>query len=177
MSEAPKTTPANPRVFDRAVRTHLPALSKRALRLTGNDSDAADLVQDTLVRAFRFWHTFTPGTGLAQWLFTILRNTHYTHCEKASRRRGAHADHKVNTEAVGGFSVPSPADAAEQLETAHRVREALETLPAQFAAAVRLVELEGLSIREAAHAMGCAEGTAMSRAKRGRDRLRAVLTA
>lgn len=173
MSET-QTTPAN---FDRAVRPHLRAMEKRALRLAGNESDAADLVQDALVKAFRFWHTFTPGTGLAQWLNTVLRNTHYTRCESSNSRRRVADAHRANLEAVGAENAPSPAAAAEALERAQMVRAAVESLPETFRAAVTAVDLEGMSAAEAAAALGCPVNTVRSRAKRGRAKLRAALEA
>jgi len=171
---ATQTTPAN---FDRTVRPHFRALEKRAMRLTGNDADAADLVQDALVRAFRFWHTFTPGTGVAQWLFTVLRNTHFNRCEGANGRRRVADAHRANLEAVGGENALSPAAAAEALETAQMVRAAVESLPETFRAAVTAIDLEGMSAAEAAAALGCPVNTVRTRALRGRAKLRAALEA
>lgn len=177
MSETQTAPAQTTATFERTVRPHMAAMSKRALRLTGNESDAADLVQDALVRAFRFFHTFTPGTGAAQWLYTVVRNTHYNRCEAAKSRRNTADAHRADTEAMGSANVPSPADAAEASETVSRVRAALESLPAQFADAVRMVDLEGMSTTEAAEAMGCKPGTVNSRAMRGRAKLRAALEA
>jgi RNA polymerase sigma-70 factor (ECF subfamily) len=177
MQEIPTHTPETSGAFSRAVAEHMPALDRRALRLTANEAAASDLVQDSLVRAFRFWHTFTPGTGVRAWLFTILRNTHYTHCSNASRRGEVMEGHRANVEALGVEVMPGADASAEALETRLRVREAVESLPEAYRAAVRMVDLEGASYREAATALGCAEGTIMSRLSRGRKRLAATLAA
>lgn len=170
-------TPASRRAFERTVGEHYAALNTRALRLTGTESDAADLVQDALVKAYRFWHTFTPGTGARQWLFTVLRTTHYSRCKAAKLRRNTADAHRADTEAMGAEYMPGADTATEALESRQRVREAVESLPESYRGAVRLVDLEGASYREAAEALGCAEGTVMSRLYRGRKRLRETLAA
>jgi RNA polymerase sigma-70 factor (ECF subfamily) len=175
MLAIPVQTPESSRAFSVAVAEHATALNRRALRLTANESAAADLVQDALVRAYRFWHTFTPGTGVRAWLFTILRNTHATAYQTAKRRREVMADHRANVEALGAEVMPGADASAEALETRTAVREAVESLPEAYRAAVRMVDLEGASYREAAEALGCAEGTIMSRLSRGRKRLAVTL--
>ena len=173
MQETP--TPETTRTFERTVSPHLAALTSRALRLTHSDADASDLTQETLVRAYRFWHTFTPGTGVRAWLFTILRNTHATRYQQAKRRREILNSHRANLEAVGTENLPGTDASCDANETRQRVREAVESLPEAYRGAVQLVDLEGASYREAAQALGCAEGTIMSRLSRGRKRLAGLL--
>jgi RNA polymerase sigma-70 factor (ECF subfamily) len=62
-------------------------LRQYALRITKDSEDANDLVQDTLLKAYRHWHTFKPGTSLKAWLFTIMRNTFMTQCGRVKRER------------------------------------------------------------------------------------------
>ena len=161
--------------FDSTVRPHQTTLRARALRLTHNEAEADDLVQETLLRAFRFYHTFTPGTGAKAWLFTILRNTFYTRCERASRRTEVENEAKCDIHTLAVVDTPDALVATH--ETRQRVREAVSQLPEAYREAVRLADLEGYSYREVATALGCAEGTVMSRLSRGRKRLADLLTA
>src|SRR6185503_5989161 len=72
-----ETEAANAREqFEREALQHLDALYRTALRMTRNPSDAEDLVQDALVRAYRFYDRFQPGTNFRAWLFKILTNTY-----------------------------------------------------------------------------------------------------
>ena len=161
--------------FDSTVRPHQAALRARALRLTHNEAEAADLVQETLLRAFRFYHSFTPGTGARAWLFTILRNTFYTRYQRTNRRREVENQAKYDIQALAVVDTPDALVATH--ETCQRVREAISQLPEAYREAVRLADLEGYSYREVATALGCAEGTVMSRLSRGRKRLAGLLTA
>src|SRR5215510_7210322 len=130
------------------------ALYNLARYLTGNDTDAEDLVQETYSRALRAAAQFTPGTNLKAWLLRILRNTFIS---QYRRRR--------NDPTVGGLDT-----VAEELE------RALMTLSDDARAAI-LLDLEGLSETEAALVMGCAVGTIKSRLSRARASLRAALKA
>lgn len=167
--------PVTKRAFERTVSEHIPALHSRALRNTGSEAAAADLVQDTLVRAFRFWHSFDPGTNARAWLFTILRNTWLSQCKRASRERRTLDAHTAKADWLEPAPMPGAADATEAHDTRHRVREAVAGLPEQYREAVRLVDLEGASYREAAEAMGCPVGSIMSRLYRGRKALAVAL--
>src|SRR5262245_16174349 len=73
--------------FDREVLPHLPSLYATAMRLTRNDRDAEDLVQDALLRAFRFFHRYESGTNIRAWLFKILHNTFITRYHRRTRER------------------------------------------------------------------------------------------
>lgn len=169
--------PASRRLFERTTAPHFNALLVRARNLTQGATDAEDLVQDTLVRAFRFWHTFEPGTNARSWLFTIMRNVFLNQCKAHSRRMERHEAHKADTEALGTAYLPGPADSYEDLETAQRVREAIEKLPEAYRDAVRLTDLEGLSYKETADSLGCPIGSVMSRLNRGRKKLAELLAA
>ena len=90
LSESPRQpragVPAEERepFFEREVMQHLDALYRTALRMTRNPQDAEDLVQETMLRAFRFLDRFEPGTNLRAWLFKILTNTYINRYRKAS---------------------------------------------------------------------------------------------
>lgn len=165
-----------PNGFTQTILPLQPKLRARALRLTGgNEAEAEDLVQDALVRAYRFWHTFTPGTGALQWSYTILRNTFHNRCEKANVRR-RHLNQARHEAAHAVLSVDYT-EAVEAAETAQRVREAVEQLPETFRQAVTLIDLEGLPAAEAAAKLGCPVDTARTRAYRGRQKLAKILAA
>src|SRR5690242_2879641 len=73
------------REFEETALPHMDALYGTALRLTRNERDAEDLVQDTVLRAYRFWHKFEPGTNCKAWLFKILSNTFINRYHKGKR--------------------------------------------------------------------------------------------
>jgi RNA polymerase sigma-70 factor (ECF subfamily) len=172
MTPTPTPDHANRRQFERTVGPHMTALNKRAMRLARNPDDAADLMQTAMMRAWKFWHTFDPGTDARRWLFTVLRNTHATRWGQAKRRREVAGEHKAH---VGVYGGPGPVEMAERSERVAMVREALATMRPDYADALRAVDLMGMSTAEAAAHLGVAPGTVNSRAYRGRKRLAAML--
>src|SRR5262245_26894572 len=73
--------------FDETALVHMPALYNAAVRMTGNPRDAEDLVQDTILKAFRFFHRYESGTNIKAWLFKILTNTFINSYRKKVRER------------------------------------------------------------------------------------------
>ena len=92
--------------------TALPLLDNMygvALRMTRNQSEAEDLVQDAMVRAYRFWHSFKPGTSIKAWMFTILRNTFINKYHRKNRRRSFTNDLQSQLDSLGqGAALASP---------------------------------------------------------------------
>jgi RNA polymerase sigma-70 factor (ECF subfamily) len=171
------TNPANPttnREFERVVLPHMEAMRARALRLTRDESEADDLVQEALMRALRFFDSYDRDQPPRAWLNTIVRNTFVNRYHALNRRRDAHTAMRAETEALGGDSLDAD-EALEAKDLAVRVHAAVEALPADFGAVVRLVDLEGSSYLDAAAALGVPKGTVMSRLYRGRKRLAAAL--
>lgn len=154
-----------------------------AMKLTRTHAEAEDLVQDTLVRAWRFWASFQRGTNVKAWLYTILRNTFINAYHRNGRARAFKSDVSAQVSALGSpvalansMSQPPEADDVVVARiTAARIREALELLPRDFRLAVELADLEGLSYKEIAELMECPIGTVMSRIYRGRKQLHALL--
>ena len=150
--------------------SHLDSLYGAALRLTRNEADAQDLVQDSYVKAFRSSKQFKPGTNLKAWLFTILHNTF------RNRRRDIGRDPvEVDSERI---ELAPPADPAatpeEQLVRASMepgLQEALDALPEAFREAVWLRDVEEFPYAEIAEMVGVPVGTVMSRISRGRRML------
>jgi RNA polymerase sigma-70 factor, ECF subfamily len=157
---------------------HLDSLYHAALRLTRNRAEAEDVVQDAVLRAFRAFHTFDRATNCRAWLFTILRNV-FLNRERRQGREVLDAESTV-IEPPGGPAVEWPAGRDpedEYLQTVLHgdVDRALRALPFVYREAVILADLEGLTYKEVAQALGCPIGTVMSRLSRGRGMLRRAL--
>ena len=147
----------------------IPALRAFAWSLSHNGSDADDLVQDTLIKAWSNREKFEPGTNLRAWLFTILRNTYYTN---VLRRRREVRDEMG--EYAGALRTPPTQDWSVAMRS---LQEALQQLPSEHREALILVGAAGLSYEEAAEICGCALGTIKSRVNRARARLLKIMDA
>lgn len=166
------------RAFESTVLAHADSLFGAALRLTRSRAEAEDLVQETLVRAYRFWASFRPGSSVRAWVFTILRNTFITRYHRQGRER-ALTENLEHEFAVGGeqpiAAPPSPEAVSSQLALREDIDAALQRLPPDYRMAVVLADIEGLSYKEIAEAMECPIGTVMSRIHRGRRQLHSLL--
>jgi RNA polymerase sigma-70 factor (ECF subfamily) len=145
----------------------IPALRAFAWSISRNGSDADDLVQDTLIKAWRHRDKFETGTNLRAWLFTILRNTYYT----AVVRRRREVRDEDDQHARSLTSAPTQ----EWGLALRSLQEALNQLPHEHREALILVGAAGLSYEEAADICGCALGTIKSRVNRARTRLLKVM--
>ncbi|WP_099824323.1 RNA polymerase sigma factor [Oceaniglobus indicus] len=143
--------------------THLPALRAFAMSLTRNPSQADDLVQDTIEKAWKNIKSFTPGTNLRAWLFTIQRNAFYS-----SRRKVKREVADVDGIMAASLAVKPDHDGRLALND---FRVAFEQLPVEQREALILVGGSGFAYEEAAEMCGVAIGTIKSRANRGRKRL------
>ena len=147
----------------------IPALRAFAWSLSHNSSDADDLVQETLIKAWTHRDSFQLGTNLRAWLFTILRNTYYT---AVVRRRREVADED------GRMAATLCAPATQEWSVAVvSLRAALLKLPHEHREALILVGAAGLTYEEAAEICGCALGTIKSRVNRARSRLLRIMEA
>jgi RNA polymerase sigma-70 factor (ECF subfamily) len=152
--------------FEAEALPHFKALYGTAYRMTRSGADAQDLVQDTLLKAFRAFDSFQPGTNIRAWLFTILHRARMDQLRRLLRRR----DTEELSEADA--AVPAPQEAVAAGED---LRRALARLPEVFRTAVVLRDLEEFSYQEIAAIMGVPIGTVMSRIHRGRALLRQAL--
>jgi RNA polymerase sigma factor (sigma-70 family) len=160
------------RPFEEVVLPHLDAAFNYARWLTRNDAEAEDVVQDSCVRAVRFFTSLRDDDARA-WLFAIVRNTWYS---RVSRRAGvAEAFPLDSTSADPVDTAPDPEARLLQQHAVARVRDALEQLPVDFREVLVLREIEGMSYKEIAAVVRVPIGTVMSRLARARDRLTAVL--
>ena len=140
-------------------------LRRYARSLTRNETQAEDLVQDTLVRAYERRGSFRSGGSLRGWLLSILHNTFID-----GRRRHLAETHRV--EQVAALAETASPPEQEGRVRLQQVQAAFLRLPAEQRAALHLVAIEGLSYQEAANALGIPVGTLMSRLGRARATLR-----
>lgn len=156
--------------FDRAVLIHLDELFGTAVRLTGSRSDAEDLVQEAVMRAWAFWDRFEPGTNARAWMHRILMNTFINGYRRKKREREMLAE-------VGRAEHRRPWWRDEVRRTqkdgvSDEVEAALASLPEDFRTVVLLVDYNELSYKEVAEVIGCPIGTVMSRLHRARRALK-----
>jgi RNA polymerase sigma-70 factor (ECF subfamily) len=146
----------------------VPGLRAFAISLCGNVDRADDLVQETLLRAWANLSSFQPGTNMAAWLFTILRNLFRSEYRK--RRREVE-------DADGSYAetLTTLPDQNSRLEI-NEFRAAIRLLPPDQRESLLLVGAPGFSYEEAAHICGCPVGTVKSRVNRARSRLVKILS-
>ena len=179
---------AKKKEFEELFLPLLDNLYSIALRMTRNEKDAEELVQETYLKAFRFFHRFERGTNARAWVLTILTNTFRTRYRKKKQEPSM-----VDFEAVENFclademvkeitaSDKSVAQGAEIVTAILKdyvsddVIEALENVPEQFRMAVLLSDVEGFSYQEISEILGISVGTVKSRIFRGRKILQKQL--
>jgi RNA polymerase sigma-70 factor (ECF subfamily) len=164
--------------FQRDVLPLLDSLYSGALRMTRNPADAEDLVQETMLRAYRSFDRFEPGTNLKAWLFRIMTNAYINTYRKRQRE-----PQKVSSDELEDFDLyqelkmhdPEMSRTPETIVLDSLVdsdiTEAIDSLPDQFRMAVLLSDVEGFSYAEMAEIMDVPLGTVMSRLHRGRKAL------
>lgn len=159
---------------------HLDALYNFAIRLTTDPTEAEDLVQDTIVKAYRFFNSYEKGTNAKAWLFRILKNSYINNYRKKSKQ-----PHQVDYDEVSSFyeTVRSEqSDTTDMEDIMYRdmlddqVTRALQRLPEDFRTVVLLCDVEGFTYEEIANMLDVPIGTIRSRLHRGRNLLRAELT-
>ena len=150
---------------------HSQSLYSTALRMTRNQADAEDLVQETYLKAYRSYATFEPGTNLRAWLFRILTNT-FINKYRAKQRRPQETELGEVEDLYLYRRLPTLATSAEEelldLFPAEEVRQALEELPENYLLPVLLSDVEGFAYKEIAEILDIPMGTVMSRLHRGR---------
>lgn len=160
-------------LFEQTILPHLDAAYNLARWLTGNEHDARDMVQESCLRALKFFGNFRGGDARA-WLLTIVRNTTYT-----SLRRSQKRDHVFDSDdKIDKLEDPSPnpGQILERAANIEAVREAISQLPAEFREVVVLREMENFSYKEIADIAAVPIGTVMSRLARARRQLQLILS-
>jgi RNA polymerase sigma-70 factor, ECF subfamily len=166
--------------FEQDVLPFVGQLYPAALRMTRNSSDAEDLVQETLAKAYAALHQFRPGTNLRAWLHKILANTFINTCRKKKREPAQALGGELLDDwqaGCGQLSPPARSAEAEALEhlADSDILGALLDLPREFGEAIYLADIEGYAYKEVAQIMGTPIGTVTSRLHRGRGKLRQKL--
>jgi RNA polymerase sigma-70 factor (ECF subfamily) len=149
--------------------------------MTRNEKDAEDLVQDALMRAYRFFDTFEPGTNCKAWLFRIMTNVFCNSYREREREHVVMNEAESSTANLEQFLGGAGGDGRD-VESAllgrmvsADVEKALAAVPSDFRMAVILADLEDFSYKEIAEIMDCPAGTVMSRLYRGRKILQGLL--
>jgi len=164
--------------FEQEVMPHLQTLYSVALRMTRSEGDAEDLVQDTILRAYRFWDGYTAGSNCRAWLMRIMTNVFRNRYREHAREQEILGEAEASAANLGQFQGTAPRDAESALfgrMLSRDVERALATLPPEFRLPVILADLEDLSYKEIADIMECPAGTVMSRLYRGRRLLQKQL--
>jgi RNA polymerase sigma-70 factor (ECF subfamily) len=175
----------DPDAFGLLFARHRDRLWAVALRTTGDREEAADALQDAMVAAFRRAESYRGDAAVTTWLHRVVVNA----CLDRHRRRSVRRTEALpeverlpTVEPAPGAAVlrpradADPAEMAERSEQRRVVHAALAQLPLEQRAALVLVDMQGLSVQEAAEVLGVAAGTVKSRCSRGRRRLAALLT-
>jgi len=167
--------------FEVELLGHLDTLYGVSCRMTKSTTEAEDLVQDTVVKAMRARDQFQPGTNLKAWLLRILTNTFINRYRRGGLERNLLDGPDVDSLTdgwIGATTMRAMRDPETQALTPlieAEVQRALDELPEEFRLAVVLSDIEELSYKEIAEAMGCPIGTVMSRLHRGRKLLQKSL--
>jgi len=167
--------------FERVTLPQLSHLYTSALYLTKDKAEAEDLVQETYLRAFRFFDKFETGTNVRAWLLSILRNL-FINRYRRKRREPTTVDWEKIDEVYDsmveqgwdkGRDNPEQHFVSQMMDD--EVEAALKELPEEFRTAIVLVNIDGLSYQETAQVMECPVGTVRSRVSRGRRLLQVAL--
>jgi RNA polymerase sigma-70 factor (ECF subfamily) len=166
--------------FEAEALPHMEALYRTALRMTKNESDSEDLVQEAYVKAYRFWDRFEPGSNCRAWLFKIMTNIFINEYRSKSRSPvSVNVDDLDDNFLFGQLAIDETIKNPEQ-ELFSRIfdddiKKAIESLPDDFRLVVVLSFLEGFSYQEIADIMDLQLGTVKSRLHRGRKLLQKAL--
>jgi len=181
-TEEPKKGAATKALFEEQALQYMDQLYAAAMRMTRNPADAADLVQETFVKAYQAFGQFQQGTNLKAWLYRIQTNTFINNYRKNQRNpyQGT-IDDLEDWQLGGAESVTqhtstrsAEAEAIDHLPDS-AVKDALQAVPEDFRMAVYFADVEGFSYQEIADIMKTPVGTVMSRLHRGRRMLRDLL--
>ena len=161
--------------LDRVVSRHLPMLYKRAFRFLGNVPDAEDAVQDALLSAYRHLGQFRGQAQLSTWLMTIVTNAALMQLRR--RHSGYFSLDQEQGEDGLSFSErlsdskPNPEEVCSTVEARHRLVEGIQRLSPKLRKTLQLRDIDGLTTKEAAHALRVPQGTVKARLARARAKL------
>jgi len=180
---SPDVVPASLATFESLFSGVVSAAYGLAMRLTRNQADAEDLVQDAALLAHRGFHSFMPGTNFRAWFFKILINSYYSR-RRREKSRPITSDlddtpdlYIYARSGQAGFPTQGPDPAAQLLEKlgTERIAGAISRLPEEYRIVSTLYFMEDLSYEEIAQLVECPVGTVRSRLHRGRKMLQKAL--
>jgi RNA polymerase sigma-70 factor (ECF subfamily) len=176
MGSKPTNSATTRQHFEAVALPHLDAVYSAALRLAGNPDDAKDLLQDTILRAYRFFHQFAPDTNCRAWLLTILYNNFRNHLRRSSLHPVSTLTDESAERTKAGF-VPdgksyNPEEIVAQRGIGRQLEIAINALPLEFREPMLLVDVQELSYPEVAAVLKIPLGTVKSRVSRARSLLR-----
>jgi RNA polymerase sigma-70 factor, ECF subfamily len=181
MAPSPSSPPSSDlrAAFEQLARSEAPALYRTARRLARPPTEAGDLVQESLLRAYRTFEHFRPGTNGRAWLFTILYSVAINDAKRHGRRAEIPMDEPGSEGALGPGARVGDEELAllRRIDVSPEVEHALAELAEPFRSAVLLVDVEELTYEEAAGVLACPVGTLRSRLFRGRRLLFTALSA
>jgi RNA polymerase sigma-70 factor (ECF subfamily) len=169
--------------FEALLAPWLDPLYASAVRLTRNEGNAEDLVQDAVMRAWRFFDKFEPGTNFRAWIFKILTNTFINGYRRTTRERGLQDESERQSVEASFFSADvteraqNPEEYLVDRAMSEHVLAAIDALPVDFRMVVILADLQEFSYKEIAEILDVPVGTVMSRLFRGRKQLQKLLLA
>ena len=160
--------------FETSVLPHLDAAYNLARWLTRNDQDAEDVVQESFMRALRYFDSMRGGEA-RPWLLGIVRNTCYTWLEKNRPAEVVPLDDEAGETPAAAVNPETPEVILLQSANRKLVNQALEELPVGYREVIVMREIEDMSYKEIAAVAGIPLGTVMSRLARGRELLRVTI--
>jgi len=169
--------------FEEEALPHLDAVYRFALRLSGDSDEAADLVQETYLRAFRGWDQYTRGTRAKSWLFTICRNVFLRQRERHSRHQAVVERHAERDDTLpdpvnpiwASITPNDPEGAFFDAIIDDEILRAIDALPEEYRSVLLLSDVDGLAYQEIADLVEVPVGTVKSRLFRARRRLQEAL--
>ncbi|MFQ5452773.1 MAG: sigma-70 family RNA polymerase sigma factor [Candidatus Zixiibacteriota bacterium] len=180
MSDRTKEEQTKRKGFETEAIPHMDALYRTALRMTKNDNDAQDLVQETYVKAYRFWDKFELGSNCRAWLFRIMTNIFINEYRSKARSPMAVNVDDIDDNFLYGQLATVEGVKNPEVQLFNKifdddVKKAIENLPDDFRLVVVLSFLEGFSYQEIANIADLQLGTVKSRLHRGRKLLQKEL--
>ncbi len=166
----------DPEFFEKLAMPLFDQLFNLAHWLTGDRTDAEDLVQETYVKALKGFRSFEEGTNIRSWMFKILRNTFLTSRTGLKVQNTVLLEDEFDGADISAHNI-TPEVLVLKLENSHSVLNALAELPIPYREMVLLSDMEELSYKEIAQILAVPIGTVMSRLSRGRKMLRQALLA
>jgi RNA polymerase sigma factor (sigma-70 family) len=165
------------RIFDKEFMVHVDSMYNFAFRLTNDEDDANDLLQDTYMKAYRFINSFQQGTNAKAWLFRILKNSFINDYRKKSKEPSKVDYQEVETvyNSTEDAEYESTTDLrieAVQDMIGDEVAMALNSLPVDFRTVIILCDIEGFTYEEMAKILDIPIGTVRSRLHRARNLLK-----